>query len=253
MQSSRWVFRLWLRNTKSLNTQRRRGRIRTSNSRHTISGPKTTSSWIGTPWDCSTNIWKWFCSLGEKGKLFRCKCFSNNFSFRFCTLFVVAFPLGPFFALVNNIFELRLDARKFLLYYKRPVPRRVSDIGIWLGVMSMLGRLSVITTAFISMSMSKRYLDILLTIFLIISVAFSSNFIPRLVHDHSQALKNIDYLEFTLAYFDTKDFDIDSKPNNTIEEYDICRYPEFRNGPNHEHPYKRPHYYYQVTQPDEVS
>lgn len=51
---------------------------------------------------------------------------------------------------INNIFELRLDARKFLIYYRRPVPRRVSDIGIWLGVMSVLGRISVITTAFIS-------------------------------------------------------------------------------------------------------
>jgi anoctamin-1 len=70
--------------------------------------------------------------------------------FGFCTLFVIAFPLGPLFALVNNIFELRFDAKKFLVYYRRPVPRRQSDIGIWLTVMSVLGKISVLTTAFIS-------------------------------------------------------------------------------------------------------
>ena len=30
----------------------------------------------------------------------------------FITLFVAAFPLAPLFALINNIFEIRLDARK---------------------------------------------------------------------------------------------------------------------------------------------
>ena len=30
----------------------------------------------------------------------------------FITLFVAAFPLAPLFALLNNIFEIRLDARK---------------------------------------------------------------------------------------------------------------------------------------------
>jgi anoctamin-1 len=70
--------------------------------------------------------------------------------FGFCTLFVIAFPLGPLFALVNNIFELRFDAKKFLVYYRRPVPRRQSDIGIWMTVMSVLGKIAVITTAFIS-------------------------------------------------------------------------------------------------------
>lgn len=144
----------------------------------------------------------------------------------FISLFVIAFPLGPLFALINNIFELRLDARKFLVYYRRPVPRRQSDIGLWLSIMSILGRLSVITTAFI--------------------IAFSTNFIPRLVHDHSKDLREIDYLNFTLAYFNTSDFEAGSRPDTTLYDPEICRYPEFRNPPGHEHPYKRPYYYWKI-------
>lgn len=65
--------------------------------------------------------------------------------FGFITLFVVAFPLAPFFALANNIFEMRLDATKFLLHYRRPVPRRARDIGIWQRILDSLARVSVIT------------------------------------------------------------------------------------------------------------
>ena len=64
------------------------------------------------------------------------------------------------------------------------------------------------------------------------------------MHDFSEDLKNIDYLEFTLAYFDTKDFEGGSKSNAT--EHETCRYPEFRNPPNHEKPYKRPYYYWKI-------
>ena len=53
----------------------------------------------------------------------------------FITIFVVAFPLAPLFALLNNIFELRLDARKILVYHRRPVAHRVRDIGIWVDIM----------------------------------------------------------------------------------------------------------------------
>lgn len=56
---------------------------------------------------------------------------------------MVAFPLAPLFALINNIFEMRLDAKKFLRYYRRPVPTRVKDIGVWFNIMSILGRLSI--------------------------------------------------------------------------------------------------------------
>ena len=47
----------------------------------------------------------------------------------FTTIFVAAFPLAPFFAWVNNIVEIRLDAYKFIQIFRRPVAERAQDIG----------------------------------------------------------------------------------------------------------------------------
>ena len=44
--------------------------------------------------------------------------------FGFVTIFVSAFPLAPLFALINNVFEIRLDARKMIKTYRRPVAQR---------------------------------------------------------------------------------------------------------------------------------
>mgnify|MGYP004580596919 CR=1 FL=1 len=63
----------------------------------------------------------------------------------FVTIFVAAFPLAPFFALLNNIFEMRLDAKKLLVMYRRPVGQRVIDIGIWYRILDSISKLSVIT------------------------------------------------------------------------------------------------------------
>lgn len=58
---------------------------------------------------------------------------------------MVAFPLAPLFALLNNVFEMRLDARKFLLQYRRSVPARVRDIGVWYKIMLIISKLAIIT------------------------------------------------------------------------------------------------------------
>lgn len=49
--------------------------------------------------------------------------------FGFVTLFVASFPLAPLFALLNNIIEIRLDAKKFVAELRRPVAARAKDIG----------------------------------------------------------------------------------------------------------------------------
>ena len=48
----------------------------------------------------------------------------------FVTLFIAAFPLGPFFALINNLLEIRLDAYKFVVVFQRPMAARAQDIGM---------------------------------------------------------------------------------------------------------------------------
>jgi len=78
---------------------------------------------------------------------------------------VAAFPLAPLFALINNVLEIRLDAKKLLTRYRRPIPQNVKDIGIWYEIMQSLTRIAVITNAFI--------------------IAITSDFIPQLVYKYS--------------------------------------------------------------------
>lgn len=49
--------------------------------------------------------------------------------FGFVTLFVASFPLAPVFALLNNVIEVRLDAKKFVTELRRPDAVRTKDIG----------------------------------------------------------------------------------------------------------------------------
>lgn len=144
------------------------------------------------------------------------------------TIFVSAFPLAPLFALINNIFEMRLDAKKMIKYYRRPVPQRVKDIGVWLPIMDILGRISVVSNAFI--------------------IAFSSNFIPKLVYklkinpDHREE----GFLDFSLSHFNTDDFQNSMAPVTSMYNVTTCRYSEYRNPPDHEFKYKRPLEYWHI-------
>ncbi|XP_015606039.1 anoctamin-5 [Cephus cinctus] len=150
--------------------------------------------------------------------------------FGFITLFVVAFPLAPLFALANNVLEMRLDATKFLRHYRRPVPRRARDIGIWARILVALTRISVTTNAFI--------------------IAFSSNFIPRLVYMAAVSQNKTDtgFLNHSLAYFNTADFANGTGPlYSSFDNVTMCRYVEYRNPPDHTTlPYKRPTIYWHI-------
>lgn len=78
-------------------------------------------------------------------KLILDSCFTSVLQYGFVTIFVAAFPLAPFFALLNNILEMRLDAKKLLTFHRRPVTQRVRDIGVWYRILDCIGKISVIT------------------------------------------------------------------------------------------------------------
>ncbi|XP_075947042.1 anoctamin-9-like [Anarhichas minor] len=82
--------------------------------------------------------------------------------FSFTTIFVAAFPLAPLLALINNIFEIRLDAIKMVRLERRLVPRKTNDIGVWTKVLEAIGVLAVIANGLV--------------------IGVSSDFIPRLVY-----------------------------------------------------------------------
>ncbi|XP_035484945.1 anoctamin-9 isoform X2 [Scophthalmus maximus] len=82
--------------------------------------------------------------------------------FSFTTIFVAAFPLAPLLALINNIFEIRLDAIKMVRLERRLVPRKTNNIGVWTNVLEAIGVLAVIANGLV--------------------IGVSSDFIPRLVY-----------------------------------------------------------------------
>ncbi|XP_066944766.1 anoctamin-1 isoform X7 [Macrobrachium rosenbergii] len=137
----------------------------------------------------------------------------------FVTVFVSSFPLAPLFAFLNNVFEMRLDAKKLLTHFRRPVSQRVKDIGIWFKILDSIGKLAVVTNAFI--------------------IAFTSNFIPELVYTHVVSRNhNLDgFLNHSLALFDIGDYDPHFRPRFP-ETTQICRYPAYRNPPGTADEYK---------------
>lgn len=171
----------------------------------------------------------------------------------FVTIFVAAFPLAPFFALLNNILEMRLDAKKLLTFHRRPVTQRVRDIGVWYRILDCIGKISVIT------NVRKQFNDLIylfdvgplshkFIIFQGFIIAFTSEFIPRLVYRTSISPNgSLDgYLNHTLAYFNTKDFPSDKLPRLDNGTVHTCRYPDYREPPWSSNPYERTTFYWYV-------
>uniref|UniRef100_A0AC35U007 Anoctamin n=1 Tax=Rhabditophanes sp. KR3021 TaxID=114890 RepID=A0AC35U007_9BILA len=65
--------------------------------------------------------------------------------FGFVTLFCGAFPMAPFFALLNNIIEIRTDARKLVSMYQKPMPGHSANIGMWETILEVLSTLAVLS------------------------------------------------------------------------------------------------------------
>ena len=63
--------------------------------------------------------------------------------FGFLSIFSACFTLGPIFALINNLLEIRLDAKKMIFSIRRPVAQRVKTIGVWSKILGIISKISV--------------------------------------------------------------------------------------------------------------
>ncbi|XP_065059124.1 anoctamin-7-like [Rhopilema esculentum] len=75
-------------------------------------------------------------------------------------LFAAACPLAPLIALVTNLVDLRIDARRLLWLNRRPVPFRAQDIGMWYTILQLLNYIGVVTNGFIiaiTSSFGRKY------------------------------------------------------------------------------------------------
>uniref|UniRef100_A0AAQ6ILT3 Anoctamin n=1 Tax=Anabas testudineus TaxID=64144 RepID=A0AAQ6ILT3_ANATE len=134
--------------------------------------------------------------------------------FGFVSLFVASFPLAPLFALLNNVIEIRLDAKKFVTELRRPVAIRAKDIGIWYNILSGMGKFSVIINAFV--------------------ISFTSDFIPRLVYQYMYSPNGTmhGFIDHTLSYFNVSNFKPGTAPHSSAhKDISFCRYKDYREPP----------------------
>uniref|UniRef100_A0A5S6QAG6 Anoctamin n=1 Tax=Trichuris muris TaxID=70415 RepID=A0A5S6QAG6_TRIMR len=136
----------------------------------------------------------------------------------FVTLFVAAFPLAPAFALLNNIIEVRLDAYKYVVTYRRPLPSRTKDLGVWMHILVGISRMAVLTNACV--------------------IAFTSDFVPRMVYRHlfstNSSLEG--FVGGELSMFNPFSF---CRDNNMSIACNLtsCRYEDYRKPPCTANPY----------------
>ncbi|XP_074649330.1 anoctamin-4-like [Tubulanus polymorphus] len=134
----------------------------------------------------------------------------------FVTIFVAAFPLAPLFALINNVIEIRVDAYKFTTQWRRPMAQRGQDIGIWYSILLAVSRIAVISNAFI--------------------IAFTSDFIPKMVYKMTNEDTLTGYINSSLSTFKVADFQSSSNPEPSIigdyANITYCRYRDYRSAPD---------------------
>jgi hypothetical protein len=58
---------------------------------------------------------------------------------------LIAFPLAPLLAFLNNLVELITDAFKVCHAKQRPIAHKASGIGIWFPVLQLMSVLAVLT------------------------------------------------------------------------------------------------------------
>ena len=131
----------------------------------------------------------------------------------FVTLFAAAFPLAPVLAFIYNLFEIRLYAFEILVQSRRIIPKKVLGMGVWEGILQGLTYLAVVSNAFL--------------------IAFTSDFIPRLVYKMKHNWQLTGYIhEFYLSEFDTHDYGAGPLPMKT------CKYIGLRLPPNNTSKYQ---------------
>jgi len=88
--------------------------------------------------------------------------FVTILQYGFATMFVAAFPLGPFFALFTSVIRIRAGAFNLVSQFRRPDFTHAEDIGVWYRILKALRDISILVNAFL--------------------LAFTSEFIPKLLY-----------------------------------------------------------------------
>jgi len=99
-------------------------------------------------WARIKNSAAWHQALSPRYDSFKNYCFLILF-FGYVSNFSIAFCCAPLVALIGMLFKLRSDRFHLCCNTQRPLPRRVSGIGIWLTVLEAMCTFAIITNVLI--------------------------------------------------------------------------------------------------------
>ncbi|XP_066922567.1 anoctamin-4-like [Clytia hemisphaerica] len=129
----------------------------------------------------------------------------------FVTMFVAAFPLAPFIALITNVIELRISAIQLVFHYKRPVALDASGIGVWYDILNILTTCGVLINGFV--------------------LSLTSEMIPRSIYKYyyNEATTLQGYIDWSLSVFNVSDFTEQERPQSSGMNFNVtqCRYTGF--------------------------
>ncbi|VDO07388.1 unnamed protein product [Rodentolepis nana] len=146
----------------------------------------------------------------------------------FITMFVPAFPIAPLFALLNNVVEIRTDAKKFIRLMRRPTIKREKGIGVWFSILSVVSSLAIRTNACL--------------------IAFTSDFLARMTYIfyYSPSGNLEGFVDFSLSYMNVSRFTLTAKDEALLGNSTYCRYRDFREPPTAADPYSYTPIYWHI-------
>lgn len=155
--------------------------------------------------------------------------------FGFVTLFVVAFPLTPLLAFVNNVAEVHVDAVKLCYVHRRPFPHPAKDIGAWFYILRIMIIIAIGTNSAIVLYTADQLFDFELSatnraciyvvccqvgLFLVLLI---SRMIPKEEDELTQLMRRQEYIE--ACVFKGMHNGDDSTTFETAEKLDLKIYP----------------------------
>lgn len=128
----------------------------------------------------------------------------------FIAMFSIALPIAPFLAMINNLFELRTDAKKLLFELRRPIGELAYTLGIWETIFDALSKIAILTNI----------------LYLLITCDLTS----KLFYTYMENRTDLnDYLNYTLSYLFINDLaDQDEISQGQQLNITHCRYRDFR-------------------------
>jgi len=158
----------------------------------------------------------------------------------YVTLFVMALPITPLLALINNIFEMRVDAYGLIRQTQRPHPNGSNGLGAWNGILGFFSIVAVgtnvalltwrteivqdINDVFSSDSSASEFKWIffsILSIVLALVVAFEKWIIPDVPIEVEYAIERQRLIESVLVLGAQIDPDNDTPPEDDDGEFDF--------------------------------